>query len=47
MKETILAAWIEMVSQLIFSWRMASMSLEAAAVGRMGSPVGPKPSIWR
>lgn len=46
MKDTILAAWMEMASQLILSWRSASVSFPCEEVGRMGSPVGPKPRIY-
>lgn len=45
MKETILAACIEMASQLILSCRIASGSFVWEDVGSMGSPVGPKPRI--
>lgn len=46
MKEMIFAACMDIASQLIFSCRMASTSFDSVAVGRMGSPVGPKPSIY-
>ena len=45
MKDTILAACIEMFSQLIFSCRIASGSFEWEDGGRIGSPVGPNPRI--
>ena len=45
MNDTIFAACIDIASQLIFSWRSASMSVECEEGGRIASPEGPKPRI--
>ena len=46
MKETILEACIEISSQLNFSRRITSGSLEWVMGGRMGFPLGPNPKIY-